>query len=120
MMMSFRQAEALHRIAFEIEFDEHGGLIAHNPSGVIGFDSDKFRGLELLYAAILEADVDLSLHHETDMGVRTELFAEHGTQMRVPGKTGRIDHALDADGAGARDINLHAADIVMLVGTDRG
>lgn len=118
MVVRDGEAEALDGLVFEIELNQHSGLIAHDPAGMVGFDGNKFGGFEFLDAAIRETDVDLSFRHETDVGVRAELLAEHGSQMRIPGKAWRIDHAFDADGAGAGDVDFDSADVVAFVGAD--
>jgi hypothetical protein len=118
VVVRHRDAEAFDGMALEIEFDEDGGLIAHDPAGVVGFDGNKFGGLELFHAAIRETDIDLAFGHEADVSVWAKLLTEHGAQMSVPGKAGRIDHAFDPDGAGAGNVDLDAANVVAFVGAD--
>ena len=56
-MLVGRHAEAVHRLAFEIELYQHGGLIAHDPSLVPRLNGDELRGLILDHAAICKPDV---------------------------------------------------------------
>src|SRR5215472_10443594 len=118
VVVRHRDAKALDGLALEIEFDQDGGLIAHDPARMVGFDCDEFGGLEFFDAAIRETDIDLAFGHEADVSVRAKLLTEHGAQMGVPGKAGRVDHAFDTDGAGAGNVDFDAADVVAFVGTD--
>jgi hypothetical protein len=115
-----RHAEPVYRFAFEIELDQHGGLVPDHPPLVPWFDRDELRGLVLDDAPVGKPDVDLTLIHEADMGVHAQIGPDDGLQVGVPIESGRVDHALHSHVPGLSDIDLNAADVVALVGFHRG
>jgi len=113
-------AEAVNRLAFKIELDEHGGLVADHPTLVPWFDGDKLRGLVLDNATVGEPNVDLAVSHEAHMRVHTQIRSDDGFQMGVPIESGRVDHALHSHVPALLDVNLNAANVAVLVGFHRG
>jgi len=115
-----RHTEPVYRFAFEIELDEHGGLIANHIALMSGLDGDELRSFVLDNAPIGKANVDLTLGHETHMRVHAEIGPHDGLQVRVPIEAGLVDHALDPHVSGFRDVDLYAADITALIGFHGG
>ena len=70
------------------------------------------RRLEFIDAAIGESDVDLAMSHEADVRMHAVFGADDGLQIFGPVESGRVDHALHADVAGAHDVHLNAADVL--------
>jgi hypothetical protein len=99
----------------EIEFDQHGGLIADHPPLVSRFNGDELWSFELEDAAVGKADVDLAARHEADVRVHAQFRADNGLQVGSPVEPRRIDHAFHARRAGAEDIDLDTANLTVLV-----
>jgi hypothetical protein len=76
MFVDLWHAQVFDGVAFEIELDEHGGFVAHYPAFVPGLNLDEFGGFVFHNTAVGESDIDLTLRHETNMGVHT-ILASH-------------------------------------------
>src|SRR5262245_60590253 len=109
--MLARHAEPGDGVAFEIEFNQDDRLPAHHPTVVTRIDRHDLRRLVLDDAAVGIFDVDLAAREEADVCVHAAVGADHRLHRRRPAETGRIDHALDARGAGRHHFEHHAADL---------
>jgi len=119
VVVHLRHAQLLDSVALKVELNEHGGLVAHYPTFVAGFNRDEHGRFEFFDAAIGEANVDLAVGHEADVGMHAVVGADDGAQIRGPVETGRVDHALHADVAGAHDVDFQpAAEFAVRVGLD--
>jgi hypothetical protein len=101
-------------VALEIEFDEHGRLVAHNPAIVSGLDDDGLWRSKLLAAAVGELDMDLPVRQESHVGVHAEIGADNRLDVGRPVKPGRVNHPLDAGRARVGDIDLDTRDLLVL------
>src|SRR5271165_1639408 len=115
MLVHLRDSETADRVALKIEFDEHGGLVAHHPAFVARFYVNEFRRLELFHAAIGESDVDLAARHEADVCVHAQLAAHQRAHLVGPMVSGRVNQPFDASRAPASHIHLDTADFAMLI-----
>ena len=114
--VDLRQPDSIDRVAGKIEFDQDRGFIPDYPAFVPRFDGDELRGFVLDDAAVGKADIDLAPRHEAHVRVHAQLATDGGAQVRGPVETGRVNHALDADVAGAGHVYLDASELAMLVG----
>src|SRR5579862_5199048 len=72
-------AQTIEGIAFEVEFDRHGRLIAHHPAFVFGLHLNELGRFVFHNAPVGETDIDLTVRHETDMRVHAVLAAHQFT-----------------------------------------
>src|SRR5438445_134933 len=114
MTMSVGHAETAHRVALEVEFDQHHRLFAHHPTIVAWFDGHDLRRLVFGGAPVAVFDVDLAPLEKADVRVHATVRADDRLHVDRPAKSGRIDHALHASCAGASDLELDMADLPPL------
>ena len=112
--MAGGHAHARDGLALEVEFDEDHRFGADHPAVMPRIDCHHLRRLELDNAAVRVLDVNLAVHQVADMGVHAQVGADGGLHVDRPAEPGRVDHALDARGAGAHDLELDAAKIAAL------
>src|SRR6266446_6874049 len=113
MTMSVGHAETAHRVALEVEFDQHNRLFAHHPTIVAWFDGHDLRRLVFGGAPVAVFDVDLASLEKADVRVHATVRADDRLHVDRPAKSGRIDHALHASCAGASDLELDMADLLL-------
>jgi hypothetical protein len=113
MVVSLRHSEPIDRIFFEIEFHQHGGLVAHHPPVVLRLDGDDLRSYKLQRAAVCVLNMDLAAGKEAYMGVHAEPGADDSLHVIGPAESGRIDYTLNATGSGAYDVELEAANVAV-------
>src|SRR6266404_2304619 len=114
MTMSVGHAETAHRVALEVEFDQHHRLFAHHPTIVAWFDGHDLRRLVFGGAPVAVFDVDLAPLKKADVRVHATVRADDRLHVDRPAKSGRIDHALHASCAVASDLELDMADLQPL------
>jgi hypothetical protein len=114
VLMLRRQATLACRLAFEIEFNQNGRLIALYPAIVSGLDHDHLRRGKFANTAVGEFHVDASARQEADMGVHAEVGADDGLYVFRPPESDRIDCALDASVAGTNRVELNAANYAVI------
>ena len=90
---------------------EHDRLFADHPAVVPRLDRDDLRRLVLDDAAVGVFDVNLAAREESDVGMHAQLGADDRLHVHRPVESRRVDHPLDARGAGAADFELHMAEI---------
>ena len=73
MFMLGRHSQAARGFFLEIEFDDNGGFVTHNPTVVSGLDRDDLRRCKLQHASISILNMDLSAGKEADMRVHAEI-----------------------------------------------
>jgi ABC-2 type transport system ATP-binding protein len=109
-----RHPAALSRLAFEVEFDQHGGLVPHYPPVMAGLNGDHLRSGELQCAAVRVLNVDLAAGEKPDVRVLAQIGAHNRFHVSGPAESGRINDALDAAAAGTRDVKLDAANFAVV------
>ena len=77
MLVLCRHPEPADRVAFEVEFDQHYGLLADDPAVVTRLDSDDLRSFVFDDAAIGIFDVNLPTREKTSMGMHAVLGADN-------------------------------------------
>src|SRR6266446_1188670 len=100
MTMDIGHSEAADRFTFEVEFDQHHRLVTHHPTVMARLDRHNLRSLVLHDTAVGVFDVDFTPGEEADVGVHAKVSSDDRLHINRPAETGRIDHALDARGAG--------------------
>src|SRR5438552_17746476 len=104
MTMSVGHSEAADRVTLEVEFDQHHGLLTHDPTVVARLYRDDLRRLVFHHAAVGVFDVNFAVRQETDMRGHAEVGPDDRFHVNRPAESGRIDHALDPRRAGADDL----------------
>jgi len=104
-------AEAAGGLAFEVDLDQDGRLVADDPAVVAGLDRDHLGRGELGGAAVGVADADPAARDEADVRVHAEVGADGPLHVRRPAEAGLVDHAFDTAGTGAGDVHLDAAQL---------
>ena len=93
--MRGRHPEAARSVAFKIEFDHDGRLVAHHPSIVPRLNSYNLRRGELQQAAVGVLNMDLAARQEADMRVPAEIGSGHRLHVNGPTEPRRVDSPLD-------------------------
>jgi hypothetical protein len=114
-----RHAESTGRLAFEVEFNQHGGLVPHDPAVVSRLNDDDLRRGEFQGAAVRELNVYAAAGQEAYMRVHAEFGASDLLHLGGPAESGRVDRPLDPAGARPDDIELDTPDFTV-VGTLHG
>jgi hypothetical protein len=114
MTMSIRHPEAADRVTFEVEFDQHHGLLTHNPTIVTRLDDHNLRSLELHDATVGVFDVDFAAGKEADVGVHAQVTADYRFHVDRPAESGWIYHALHASRTSPSNFKSDAADYSAL------
>jgi len=109
------QSETIDGVVAEIDFNQDGRFITHDPAFMLGFHGYELGGLVLNDAPICKAYVNLAARHESDMGVGAQPGSHEAAQIGRPRKSHRIDHAFHANIAGQGDVHLDTTDILVLV-----
>jgi len=110
MPVHLRHPEPANGITLEVELDQNCRLVTDDPPIMSRFDGNGLWSYELKRTAIRVLNVDLAASQEPDMRVHAEICANDRLHVRGPAKTGLVDHALHAAGAGPHDIDLGTAD----------
>jgi hypothetical protein len=110
MPMRFRHPEPADGLSLEIELDQHRGLVSHYPPVVPRLDSDDLGSHELQDATVRILNIDLTAGQEPDVRVHAEIRADDRFHIGGPAKSSRVDHTLNATGAGSYNIDLDTAD----------
>ena len=113
-----RNTEFTAGVFRKCKFDQHGGLVADDPAFVPWLDRDELGRSVLFDATVGELDVDLALGHEPDMRVLAKLAADDGREIGGPIEAGLVNHALDENIAGFKNVDVHAASFVVLIGSE--
>lgn len=114
MRVPFRKAELCGRIPFEIELNEHSRLVADDTPIVAGLNNDDLRRSVVPRAAILEGHVNLAASKKADVRVRAEVGSDVGLDVARPMEADRIDRSLHASVARVDNVELDAAELLML------
>src|SRR6185295_9794168 len=101
-------------LAVEVKLDHDGLFVAHHPAVMTGIDGHDLRRPELALAAVRVLDVDLAPRQKPHVRVHAELGADDRLHVRGPAESRRVNHALDAAGAGARNFKPDVPDIAAL------
>jgi hypothetical protein len=114
-----RQAEALGRLALEVEFDHDSGFLARDPRVVTRLQRDHCWGFMLEAAAIGVAPLDPTASEEPDVGVHAEVRANFRLHVLRPAKAGGVNDALHPTAARRHDVDRGAAYFAVLGSVDR-
>jgi len=110
VLVRLRHPEATNGLSLEVKFDQNRRLVSDDPPVVPRLDSDDRWSHELRGAAVCILNVDLAPGQEPDVRMHTEIRADDCFHVSGPAKSGRVDHTLNATGAGSHNIDLDAAD----------
>jgi hypothetical protein len=110
VLVRLRHPEAANGLSLEVKFDQHRRLVSHDPPVVPRLDSDDLWSHELRGAAVCILNMDLAAGQEPDVRMHAEIRADDCFHVSGPAKSGRVDHPLNATGAGSHNIDLDAAD----------
>jgi hypothetical protein len=109
--MDFGHAEAANGVTLEIEFDQHHRLIANDPPIMSRLDRHDLWSLVFHDAPVCVLDVDFAPRQEADVGVHAQVGSDNRFHVDRPAESGRVDHALDACGAGAAHLEPDVTDL---------
>jgi hypothetical protein len=112
--VAFGKAQAIRGFALEVELDENGRPIAHDPCIMTGVNRNHLRRGEFETAAIRVMDVDLAASEEAHVSVHTELSANDGFHVSGLAEAGWIDRALHSGGAYPDYIKLDTAVLAVI------
>ena len=112
--MGIRHSETSDRVALEVEFDQHDGLLAHDPTVMARFDRHNLRSSVFHNAPVGVFDVDFAARQEADVGMHTQIGPDNGFHVHRPAKSAWVDHPLDACSPGASDLEPDVADCAAL------
>ena len=76
--MDLGHAESADGVTLEVEFDQHHGLPAHNPTVMTRVDRHDLGGLVFDDAAVGVLDVDFAARQKTHVGVHTQVSPDDG------------------------------------------
>jgi hypothetical protein len=113
MLVRLRHTEPANGVSLEVELDQYGGFVSHNPAIVPRLDRDDLWSYELQSAAVCILNVDLAAGQETDVRVHAQIGSGDGLHVGGPTKPGRVDHTLHAACAGSDDVELDTADVAV-------
>ena len=106
-------------VAFEIEFNQHDRFLADHPAIMPGIDRNDLRSLVLDDAAIRVFDVDLAPREKADVRVHAEVRPDGRFHVHRPAEPWRVNHPLDARGAGASHFQPYVPDLAAFRAADR-
>lgn len=109
--VNLRHSKPANGVTLEIEFDQHGGLVANHPPVVTRFDRHRLGSRELDRAAIRILNVDLAASEESDVCVHAQLGSGDRFHVRGPAKPSRVDNAFYPALAGTHDVDLNTTDL---------
>lgn len=118
--MGVGHAQAVDRVPFEVELDQHDRLAPHDPAIMARLDCDDLRSPVLDDTAVRVLDVDLSTDEEPDVSVHAEVGSDNGFHIDGPSEPRRVNHALDTSRAGTSDLEAHMPHFTKLGAFDRG
>jgi hypothetical protein len=110
MTMGIRHSETGDRVTLEVEFDQHHGLVAHDPTIMTRLDRHNLRSLVFHNTAIGVFDVNLAVGEKPDVSVHAEISADNRFHVDRPAKSSWIYHTLDTCCAGTSHIEPDMAD----------
>ena len=117
--MGLGHAEALNRVALEVELDEHHRFLSDHPAVVPGLDRDNLRRLVFDDAAVRVFDVDLTAREKADVRVHAEIRADGRPHVHRPAESWRVNHPLDACGASPADLEADVPDLAAFGASNR-
>jgi hypothetical protein len=114
MAMSIGHPQTVDGVALEIELDQHRRLIAHDPAVMARIDGDNLGSRVFDHTAIGVLDVDPSPGEKAHVGMHAQVGPHNRLHIDRPAESGRVDHALDARGAGTPDLEPDSGDFAAL------
>ena len=112
--MDLGHAESADGVTLEVEFDQHHGLPAHNPTVMPRLDRDDLGGLVFDDATVGVLDVDFAARQKAHVGVHTQVSPDDRFHVNRPPESGGVHHALDARSSGASNFKANASDFPAL------
>jgi len=116
--MRLGHPEAPDRLNLEVKFNQHGGLVSHNPAVMLRLDGDGLRSGELLGAAVGVPNLNLASNEESYVCVHTEVSADDRFQVSRPAESGRVNYTFHPAGASSNDFDLNPADFAAFSSLD--
>ena len=120
MTVRVGQTEAARRLGLGVELKEHGRLLPDDPRIVSGLENDDRRGREVEGAAVRIGSLDVAAGQEADVCVPALGSADDGFHVGGPAKPRRVDDASHPHVAGTHDVDLDAADVLVVSVGDGG
>ena len=114
MPVGIGHPKAADGVTFEIEFDHHHRLVAHDPPVMARFDRHDLRSPVFHHTAIGVFDVDFTTGQEADVGVHAQVGPDRRFHVDRPAESHGIDHAFDASGASSADLEPDVPDVAAL------
>src|SRR5665213_3535681 len=99
MMVGFRYTHSADRRGFEVELNEYGRLLPHDPRVVSGVYGNHLGSGKDRCTTIRVLNVDSAASEETDMRMHAKLGPHQRLDVNGPAKSRGIDHALHSGSA---------------------
>jgi hypothetical protein len=112
--MGVRHAKPPDGFTFEIEFDHHGGFVAHHRTIMAWLNRHDLRSSKVRSTTVSISDLNPATGEKTDVCVHAQISADNRFHMRGPPKSRRVDHALDTAGTRSDDLDGDTSNIAAL------
>ena|SRR5690242_11194685 len=120
MFMNVRDTKPADGLAFEVELNQHRGLVSHHPPIMPWQYLENLGSHKLQGAAVRVLNVHFAARQKADVSVHAKVGAHNLFHVRGPAKPGWINNPLHATGAHSNDIEVETAHLAVFACIESG